>query len=79
MTYLVVTSKSRVVLKCNGNLDEVDHEMMEGHWKVFQFTHQIAYDEQREVEPCGSCFSELVLMGEINLKRRNTKFTMFFR
>lgn len=65
MTYLVVTSKSRVVLKCNGKLDEVDHEMMEGHWKVFQFTHQIAYDEQKEVEPFGSCFSELVLMGEI--------------
>ena len=35
VTYLVVTSKSRVLVKHNGKLDEVDHEMMEAHWKVF--------------------------------------------
>ena len=58
-------SNSRVVFGRNGNLDEVDNAMMEAHCKVFQFTHQIPYDGQKEERPCGRCFSELVLLGGI--------------
>ena len=64
-TTVVATSKPQVVSECNGKSDKVENEMMETCWKVFQFTHQIPYDEQKEVEPCGRCFSELVLLGEI--------------
>ena len=59
---MVATSKSRVVFERNGKSDEV---MMEARWKVFEFMHQIPHDEQKEVEPCGKCFSENVLLGEI--------------
>ena len=62
---VVATSKSRVVFERNGKSDEVENEMMEARWKVFEFTHQIPHDEQKEVEPCGKCFSENVLLGEI--------------
>ena len=62
---MVATSKSQVVFQCNGTSDKVENEMMQALWKVFEFTHQIPYDEQKEVETCEMCFSELVLLGEI--------------
>ena len=62
---MVSTSKSRVVFERNGKPNEVENEMMEAHSKVFEFTSQIPCDEQKEVEPCGRCLSELVLLGEI--------------
>ena len=46
-----------------GSYIEVESEMIEVHWKVFEFTYQIPYGEQKEVEPWGKCFSELVLLG----------------
>ena len=64
-TPVVAKAKSRVVFKRNGKSDEVENEMMEARWKVFEFTHQIPYDEQNKVEPCGRYFSEFVLLGEI--------------
>ena len=64
-TPVVATSKSRVVFERNGKSGEVENEMMKARWKVFEFTHQIPYHEQKEVEPCGRWFSELVLLGEI--------------
>ena len=65
VTPVVAKSKSWVVFEPNGKSDEVGNEMMEARWKVFKFTHQFPYDEQKEVEPSGGCFSELVLLGEI--------------
>ena len=64
-TPMVATSKSWVIFERNGKSDEVENKMIEARWKVFEFIHQIPYDEQKEVEPCGRCFSELVLLGEI--------------
>ena len=64
-TSVVATSTFRVVFERNGKSDEVENKMMEACWKVFEFTHQIPYDEQKEVESYGRCFSELALLGEI--------------
>ena len=64
-THVVATSKCWVVFERNKKSDELENEMMEAHWKVFQLTHQIPYDQQKEVEPCGRCFSQHSLLGEI--------------
>ena len=34
--------------------------MMRVRWKVFEFTFQIAEEDQEEVKPCGRCFADLV-------------------
>ena len=64
-TPVMETCKSRVVIEPNEKSDEIENEIMEPRWKVFEFTHQIPFDGQKEVEPCGRCLSELVLLGEI--------------
>ena len=64
-TFVVATSSSHVGFESNRKSGEVENKMMEALWKVFEFTHQVPYNEQKEVEPCGSCFSELVLLGKI--------------
>ena len=43
-THVVATSKCWVVFERNKKSDELENEMMEAHWKVFQLTHQIPYD-----------------------------------
>ena len=60
-TPVVATSKSWVVFERN----EVENEIMEARCKVFEFTHQIPYVEQKEKESYGRCFSEFVLLGKI--------------
>ncbi len=64
-TPIFATSKSPVTYtgKYNSS-DERENEMMAARWKVFTFTHQIPQEKQKELHPCGKCFSELVLLGQ---------------
>ena len=64
-TPVVATSKARITYERNGKSDDIENEMMEARWRVFEFSHQIPTEEQREVEPCARCFCELTLLGEI--------------
>ena len=43
----------------------IENDMMDTRWKVFEFLHEIPKEKQVEVEPCGKCLNELVLLGEI--------------
>lgn len=64
-TPVVATSKARITFERNGTSDEIENEMMEARWRVFEFSHQIPKEEQKEIEPCARCFCELTLLGEI--------------
>ena len=37
-----------------------DDAMMRVPWKTFNFTHQFSEENQKQVNPCGRCFAELV-------------------
>jgi hypothetical protein len=45
--------------------DSVENNMMASRWKVFNFTHSIPEDEQKNIPPCGRCFGSIVLLGEL--------------
>ena len=45
--------------------DSVENDMMASRWKVFNFTHSIPEDEQKNIPPCGRCFGSIVLLGEL--------------
>ena len=42
-----------------------EDEMMEQRWKMYEFTHQIPPEEQKDIPPCARCFSTLVLLGRL--------------
>lgn len=64
-TPIFATSKSPITYIGKYNtFDERENEMMAARWKVFTFTHQIPQAQQKELPPCGKCFSKLVLLGE---------------
>ena len=45
----------------NGDVNEVESEMMEIRWKTFTFFHQLRPSEAKDVPPCCKCFADLVL------------------
>ena len=45
--------------------DEKEQEMMDSRWKIIKLKHQFQSYEQKQVQPCGRCFAELALMGEL--------------
>ena len=77
-TPIFATSKSRITYigKYNAT-DEIENEMMAVRWRVFDFFYQIPAQNQLQLTPCGKCFSDLVLMTELqinsfNVTRNNT-------
>ena len=62
---IFATSKAPIVFKGPYNVeDECETEMMNSRWKMIRFKHAFEEKDQKKVEPCGSCFARLVLMGE---------------
>eukprot|EP00794_Sanderia_malayensis_P006610 gene6610-biopygen5384 len=63
-TPVFATSKGAIefVGKYNSR-DPRETEMMQARWRIFEFTQQIAIQDQKEINACGHCFSELVLLG----------------
>lgn len=41
---------------------QVETEMMDSRWKVFEFSHTFTGDERREIPPCGHCFATLITL-----------------
>ena len=62
-TPFFATSDAPLVLINDGSIDRVNTEMMNVRWRMFKLHKQIPRDEQRDINPCGHCFAEL-LLGE---------------
>ena len=60
-TPFFATNDAPLVLINNGSIDRVNTEMMNVRWRMFGLYKQIPRDEQREINPCGHCFAELLL------------------
>lgn len=43
--------------------DERETDMMSSRWLSFQFSYQIPGEQMKDLEPCTTCFSKLVLLG----------------
>ena len=64
-TPIASTGKSEITFVGKFNsIDKIENEMMSVRWKVFKFTYQISESFQK-VPPCKKCFSDLVLMSEV--------------
>ena len=62
---IFATSKAPIVFKGRHNVeDECETEMMNSRWRMIRFKHEFEEKDQKKLEPCGSCFAKLVLMGE---------------
>ncbi|CAB4020514.1 Hypothetical predicted protein [Paramuricea clavata] len=62
---IFATSKAPIVYKGPYNVeDERETEMMNSRWRMIRFKHAFEEKDQKKVEPCGSCFARLVLLGE---------------
>ena len=62
---IFATSKAPIVYKGPYNVeDERETEMMNSRWRMIRFKHVFEEKDQKKVEPCGSCFARLVLLGE---------------
>ena len=44
--------------------DKRETEMMNSRWRMIRFKHVFEEKDQKKLEPCGSCFANLVVMGE---------------
>jgi len=63
---IFATSKEPVLYKGPNNVrDDREDRMMEVRWKIFRLYVEITEDQQKSIQPCGRCFSELVFTGEI--------------
>ena len=49
----------------NNTPDEKEQEMIDSQWKIIKLKHQFQSYEQKQVQPCGRCFVELALIGEL--------------
>ena len=60
---IFATGKSRIKYIGRSNTtDEIENEMMDARWRVFEFHHQIPKALQKEMVPCKKCFAKLALM-----------------
>ena len=64
-TPVFATSIARVQFEKSGKTNDVENDMMDARWKVFEFVHEISKEDEKKSDPCGKCFSDLVLLGEI--------------
>ena len=56
------TSKSAIEFMGRYNTrDQMETEMMNSRWKIFDFSRQIS--NVRDIEPCPHCFSRMVAQG----------------
>lgn len=63
-TPIFCTTKRPICFVKNGCVDDRETEMMSVRWKVFNLTYQMPQDEQRQVEPCSSCFAQVILHAD---------------
>lgn len=63
-TPIFCTTKRPICFVKNGCVDDRETEMMSVRWKVFNLTYQIPQAEQRQVEPCSSCFAQVIFHAE---------------
>ena len=60
---IFATSKSRLVYKGAFNAgDDRETEMMNSRWRVVEFTHVFAEEDQKDIPPCKNCFAKLVML-----------------
>ena len=61
-TPFFATSKKKIV-KYNedGDIDQVETEMMDTRWKVWKFKYGHKVSAEKELAPCGKCFADLIL------------------
>eukprot|EP00794_Sanderia_malayensis_P021425 gene21425-biopygen73 len=63
-TPIFATGKEAIKFKGKYNTtDERENEMMSVRWKTFEFSYQIAEQDQKSVPSCPRCFAELVMSG----------------
>ena len=62
---IFATSKAPIVFKGPYNVeDKRETEMMNSRWRMIRFKHVFEEKDQKKLEPCGSCFANLVVVGE---------------
>lgn len=63
---IFATSKESIKYIGKFNMhDDVETEMMDSRWKIFQFQHQFKSEDQKHPPCCPKCFAKLTLLGEI--------------
>ncbi len=65
-TPIFCTGKHPLMYIKNGVIDERETEMMAVSFKVFYFNYQILQARQREIPPCGRCFSRFIMPSTEN-------------
>ena len=61
-TPFFATADAPLVLLRGGAIDRVNTEMMRVRWRYFEFWRQIPEEVQMQLQPCGRCFAELILL-----------------
>ena len=59
-----ISLSSDMPIFCTGKHRKDVACMMHVRWKIFHFTHQIPWEQQREIPSCAKCFAELILQCE---------------
>lgn len=62
---IFATSGEKIVYYNRFNVvDQRETAMMDSRWNYIELTYQFQREEQITIEPCGTCFAKLVLLGE---------------
>ena len=60
-TPIFATGKGPLIYVKNGVIDQQETDMMSSRWRILKLHHQISREAQREIPPCRTCFSKLVV------------------
>ena len=60
-TPFFATADAPLVLVKGHSIDRANTQMMDVHWRMFHFWHQIPQAEQQNLISCGHCFAKFIL------------------
>lgn len=60
-TPIFATSIAKIRKYTAGTVNEMETEMMDARWNIFNFHYQISRENIKEIPPCSHCFSKLIL------------------
>lgn len=60
-TPIFATGKGPLIYVKNGVIDQLETDMMSSRWRILKLHYQVPREAQREIPPCGKCFSKLVV------------------
>ena len=60
-TPIFATGKGPLIFVKNGVIDQQETDMMSSRWRILKLHYQVPREAQREIPPCGKCFSNLIV------------------